>query len=310
MPIIVPKTEHSDLHKRLVDAKAAVLSQEQAEHQDIRPARIALLNLMPAVAMEKTETQWLRYISHSVLQIEPILIKFNNDYRERNGASRSDILSRYIPFSEAVDIGVDGLIITGDNLELKDSSTNPPTELPLNEIRYATELTEIIEWARSNVRSTIYSCLASHFALNSLYGVKREIGYKKIFGVYEHDVNISNNELIAGMDDVIRAPHSRWGNVPEIYLQDTPVEVLAVSSLAGWLLATDSNKAGGKDIFIQGHPEYDRNDLMQEHKRDAAKSSSFPADYYDQHGKPRLTWANDARALHSNWINYIYQSFA
>lgn len=312
MPIIIPSGEMDGLHERLEIAGAAVLSQEQAEHQDIRPARIALLNLMPAASMERTETQWLRYMSHSVLQVEPVLLKFDDDLRERNGASRASILNRYRPFQEVIDSNIDGLIVTGDNLELRDVAGEKTTEpLPFDDIAYAQQLADVIDWARTNVRSTIYSCLASHFALDYLYGIEREIGNAKVFGVYDHVVNPTiPSELTSGVDDTIRAPHSRWGNVPVEALSSTPVEVLATNSAVGWLLAQDYNDAGGTDVFIQGHPEYDRHDLQAEHRRDGGLKQVQPEGYYSPSGQPQLTWANDARALHANWIASMYRQFS
>ena len=300
------------LHERLSAAGAAVLSQEQAAHQDIRPARIALLNLMPAEAMEKTETQWLRYMSHSVLQIDPVLLKFDEDPREREGASRASVLNSYRPFREVADSMIDGLIVTGDNLELRNiPNTEAPELLPFADISYASQLTSVIDWARTNVRSTIYSCLASHFALNYLYGAEREVGDTKTFGVYAHQVDQAiSSELTSGMDDIIRAPHSRWGDIPIAALGKTAVNVLASNRSIGWLLAQDANKAGGHDVFIQGHPEYNRNDLQVEHVRNGGFKQDKPVGYYSPDGQPQLTWANDARALHANWIASLYRHFS
>lgn len=312
MPIIIPSSDTNGLHERLIEAGATVMSQSQAAGQDIRPARIALLNLMPADAMERTETQWLRYMSHSILQIEPVLLKFDDDPRERAGASRADVLSHYQPFGEAADSKIDGLIVTGDNLELRnDSDSDAPELLPFDDISYASQLRHVIDWARSNVHSTIYSCLASHFAMDHLYGVEREVGRTKTFGVYKHRVSHTTaSELTAGMDDSIRAPHSRWGNIPTAALGETAIGVLASNSKIGWLLAQDTNNAGGHDVYIQGHPEYDRLDLRAEHLRDGGADLGKPAGYYSRSGQPRLTWANDARALHDNWITTLYHHFS
>jgi homoserine O-succinyltransferase len=312
MPIIIPTGEMSGLHERLSAAGAAVISQEQAEQQDIRPARIALLNLMPAEAMKRTETQWLQYMSHSVLQIEPVLVKFDDDKRERVGASRAEVLNRYRPFREVADSQIDGLIVTGDNLELRQSPDADPTDpLPFEEISYAEQLADVIDWARSNVRSTIYSCLASHFVLDYLYGVEREVTGTKTFGVFDHRVDHTvESEITLGLDDTFRAPHSRWGDVPVELLGTTAVRVLARNNAIGWLLAEDTNEAGGSDLYIQGHPEYDRCDLQIEHVRDGGLTQDQPEGYYSPEGKPRLTWSNDARALHANWIASLYRHFS
>ncbi len=312
MPIIIPDGELGGLYERLSDAGAAVLHEEQALQQDIRPARIALLNLMPAESMERTETQWLRYMSHSVLQVEPILLKFDNDDRERDGASRADELCRYKPFKNVIGSAIDALIVTGDNLELQQKEKTEQHELlPFEDISYAQQLADIIDWARENVRSTIYSCLASHFALDYLYGLDRQIGETKIFGVYDHDVDHDVvSDFTEGMDDHIKAPHSRWGNVATEAFETTPVEVLAVNKQVGWLMAQDANEAGGQDIFIQGHPEYERNDLKIEHRRDGGFWQDQPENYYNAEGQPVLTWANDARTIHTNWIASLYRHFS
>ncbi|MFN8015026.1 MAG: homoserine O-succinyltransferase [Acidimicrobiia bacterium] len=149
MPVIIPDSS-TDLIERLNTAGAVVMSESDALTQDIRPARIGLLNLMPAPAMESTENQWLRYISNTVLQVEPVLLKFDNDLRERDGASRREILKHYIKFSDGIKDGLDGLIVTGDNLELrKDPKIHEA--LPFEEITYGDSLKEVIDWARKNV---------------------------------------------------------------------------------------------------------------------------------------------------------------
>lgn len=312
MSIIVPDGD-KQLLKRLQKSGAAVVTEEEAAHQDIRPARIGILNLMPATSMETTETQWLRYISRTVLQIEPVLVKFDDDSREQDNSSRKAVLERYTKLSKVVEKGLDGLIITGDNLELKNKDASTKQELlPFNEITYAKQLADVVDWARDNVRSTIYSCLASHFAINHIYGIERELAKDKIFGVYKHDVvENSNNAFIAGLDDVFTAPHSRWGDVSIDSLQDDSLEILAISSIAGWILASSRNKTGGNDLLIQGHPEYDKYDLDKEYQRDKDGGQIEPINYYSKHKKtPISTWATDARALHSNWIDEIYKYFS
>ncbi len=314
MPIII-NDELQGLSSRLRHAGAVVLDEDQALKQDIRPARIGLLNLMPAPAMESTENQWLRYISNTVLQIEPVLFKFDEDSRERPGASRQKILERYIPFSEVRRDGLDGLIVTGDNLELrKDLPEGEIQALQFGEITYGNSLKEIIDWARENVFSTIYSCLGSHFALNHLYGIDRSIPGEKIFGVFEHEIKkYSTNPLVQGMDDAIMAPHSRWGTMDSSQLKNNGIEILAENGQVGWLLASDKNTANGFDIFLQGHPEYDKYDLHSEFLRDWENGQKMPKGYYDSNNPaamPRMTWANDARALHANWMSSIYRHFS
>lgn len=314
MPVIVSDND-LELLNRLKKAGAIVMSETQALTQDIRPARIGILNLMPAPAMESTENQWLRYMSNTVLQIEPILLKFDDDIRERDGASRQEILKRYVPWSKGISDGLDGLIVTGDNLERrKEGTPYAGEELPFEEITYGDSLREVISWARENIFSTIYSCLGSHFALNYLYGVKRTISEKKIFGVYTHEINkYSRGHILKGLDDILNAPHSRWGSIAIEDLKNVGVNILALNEEVGWLIAVDENNAGGYDVHFQGHPEYDKYDLHSEFIRDWENGQAMPKDYYDENNPaslPKMTWANDARAVHSNWMSSIYDHFS
>lgn len=314
VPVVI-KPDHEEMFDRLLASGAVVLRESDALAQDIRPARIGLLNLMPAAAMESTENQWLRYISNTVLQVDPVLLKFDDDPRDRPGSSRENILRRYSPFSEGTKDGLDGLIVTGDNLELRvDTTDESKVGLPFEEITYGAELKNIINWARSNVYSTIYSCLAAHFALNHLFGIERHIAENKVFGVFEHEVSkYTRNPITLGMDDVLSSPHSRWGYMRAKDLKDAGLQVLAEHGDSGWLLATDDNQKGGLDLFMQGHPEYDKYDLHSEFKRDWENGQRMPSGYYDSNNPaalPRMTWANDARALHSNWMSTLYKHFS
>ncbi len=316
MPIIISDAQLSHgLDKRLARAGAAVITQKAAQQQDIRAARIGLLNLMPAATMETTEVQWLRYISHTILQIEPVLMKFDDDPREQEGAKRKPILARYTPFGQVAAQGLDGLIITGDNLELRRDTKNPEA-LPFEDIRYASGLREVMDWAFHHVPSTIYSCLAGHFMLHERYGLSRTIGKHKIFGVFEHTVDHRiHSDFTDDMDDVLRAPHARWGAIPAKDIREAGLDILAENHRAGWLLAQIKNQAGGHDLLMQGHPEYDREDLHTEYDRDrlGGQNNPAPVGYYPKDNPdqpPILTWANDARALHNNWVRAIYGSFA
>lgn len=308
MPIITPNNSSDpEFYVRLQESGAAVIREEAADHQDIRPARIGLLNLMPAKSMEGTELRWMRFISQTVLQIEPVLVKFDSDPRERPGASREKILDRYVPFSEVAAGGLDALIVTGDNRErAQDGSI-----LPFDEILYSEKLREVIEWANTNVFTAIYSCLASQFALNSLHGINRRLLDKKIMGIFDHEVVSRESVLTSGLDDTIRSPHSRWCDVPvEEVIGASALRLIAVSEQVGWLLADEPRSDGGLNVYIQGHPEYWRRDLHEEYIRD--ELMDMPANYYrsDNGEEPQLTWANDARAIHANWIAEIYRSFS
>ena len=305
MPIILPERE-TNLYDTLKASGAAVIYEREALRQDIYPARIGLLNLMPAAAMARSESHWLRAISDSVLQVEPIFIKFDDDPRERSSSSRRTILGRYQPFSTATRRGLHGLIITGDNLALRGDSSQRKL-LPFEEIFYAHQLAQVIDWARQNVYTTIYSCLASHFALHYLYGLERQIAGQKIFGIFEHAVQ-EDSDFTHHMNDTMYAPHSRWGDIAVGALTRAGLQILATSKDVGWLLAQGTNEAGGQDLFIQGHPEYGRYDLADEYKRDQPLGIAPPQDYF-RAGRPCLTWITDAQVLYSNWIKAIYNSW-
>ncbi len=204
--------ERDPLFNHLEQEGALLIDEEGAETQDIRPARIGILNLMPAASMQETEAQWLRYMSNTVLQVEPVLIKFDDDSRELEGASRTEILSRYTAFSKVVDKGLDGLIVTGDNLEIKETPSGRQL-FDYTKVKHSRPLEEVIEWARKNVHSTIYSCWGAHYAMGHLYGLERELTAQKTFGVYRHRIDEERSDITQGMDDEISAPHSRWGNI-------------------------------------------------------------------------------------------------
>lgn len=306
MPIVIPEGgKDYDFYNRLSDSGSAVIDDADARCQDIRPARIGLLNLMPAPVMEDTELRWLRSISYTALQIEPVLMKFDDDVRDSAGSSRQEILQRYEPFSDVAERGLDGLIVTGDNQERRaDGSLQP-----FDELHYDKDLREVIDWADSNVKAIIYSCLASHYALKYDFGLDRELNNPKSFGVYRHDI-VKQSSIVENMDDIISAPHSRWGNIPTNDLHAAGVEVLAANDQIGWLLAEASTSTGGLKTYIQGHPEYWRYDLHGEYMRDR---KNVPANYY--HGdnpanKPSLSWTNDSRALLGNWVTRIYNDYS
>ena len=315
MPIIVPEGCSGDrLYSNLSEEAVPLLREEEAASRDIRPARIGLLNLMPAEAMQATETQWLRWMGQSVLQIEPVLMKFDGDRREASGASRQEILADYLPFSRVADAGLDGLVVTGDNQEIEKhegfSSGKSPREF--EDLMYEKQLREVVDWARDNVGTTIYSCLGGHFALHHLYNLERKVDVdKKTFGVYRHDVVDEDSPFVRDMNSVIISPHSRWGNISvEEMERINELKVLAISQRVGWLLATSPNHAGGADLFVQGHPEYFKRDLDAEYRRDRENGQEVPQSYYeeDDPAKPiEHSWRTDARALHGNVIAEIYE---
>lgn len=317
----------ANFYARLAETGAEVLTPKQAERQDIRAARIGLVNLMPRPVMEDTELQWASLLGRvSALQIDLVLVRLPDDPRLESHRSQADVLAeRYTPFEEIVerqtnpDERLDGLIITGANVELrKDSSSDNPELLPIDEVDFYSHLQQLFCWADSNVHSSIFSCWASHAALHEKHGLERQPAGQKTFGIYEHDLTDVASPFTRWLDDSIRIPHSRWGDIPAEFLRLAGVEVLANNSEGQWGLAQDRNQAGGYNLYMQGHGEYDRQTLQVEHERDkqAAQEADLnlppePINYYHpKTGQPRLTWAGATRAVMDNWLTHMYHGFS
>lgn len=254
--------------------------------------RIGLLNLMPAPALPKTEHQW-RDAFRLAADIVPV--RFDDDPR-KDGCRSADLLDEYEALADVQD-SLDGLVITGANLEvLPDGSP-----LPFEDIEYIVQLREAINWAEENTKLTVYSCLASHIALNHLFDIHRDIQSEKVFGVFCHDI-VQSSSLTDGLTGVIRSPHSRWGHVPAKLLNDAGIEVLVEGFEPGWLLAS-RGRSRGTTVFLQGHPEYERDDLAAEYRRDAAAGQPIPHKYFPTDNPnltPAYTWHEDRQRLFTN----------
>lgn len=257
--------------------------------------RVALLNLMPSAVFSQTAEQW-----KSLLEVggetEFIPVRFDDDPRLGTGCGSEYLVEACTPVSTAEESGIDALIITGANLERRADGS----PLPFQDIRYYEPLTELITRSRDSNRLTVYSCLASHIALKHVYGLERDIAERKHLGVYEHST--AANWLTEGLDS-IRAPHSRWGTIGTKLLEGSDITVAACSPEVGWLLAEADNAGGGKDVFIQGHPEYWAGDLDKEYKRDSSEPGFLPEHYYpddDPDVSPIFSWEDDATQLFRN----------
>lgn len=254
--------------------------------------RVGLLNLMPAEVLPKTEHQW-RDSFGSLAEI--VLLRFDNDPR-RQGYGSAQFIDEYKPISDVADT-LDGLIVTGANLE-RDVDDSP---FPFDKIHYIEQLRDVIDWAEDNTRLAVYSCLASHIVLDYVFGLQRDILPRKVFGVLCHD-SIEDDPLTRGIEAPFRAPHSRWGNIPAKLLRDAGVEVLAEGFESGWLLASYRH-SGGTTVLIQGHPEYERDDLAVEYERDAAAGQAMPESYFpgnDTSQTPRYEWHQVRQQLFTN----------
>lgn len=274
-----------------------VITENRALMQDIRPLRILVLNLMPTKV--ETETQLLRMLGNSPLQIEVTFIQ-TATYQPRH-SNPAHLAYFYSTFEEIRTERFDGLIITGAPVEM----------MAFNEVDYWDELTMIMDWADTNVHSTLFICWGAQAGLYHHYGInKRPLG-KKIFGVFEHDVTDNRNRLTRGFDDSFKAPHSRHTTVLYQDIVECPdLELLAYSETAGAYLAANKD---GRRVFVTGHPEYDADTLKKEYFRDLAKGLDIevPVDYFPEdnpEAEPHVSWRSHASLLFLNWINYcVYQ---
>lgn len=294
MPIIIPKDLPA--HDVLTREKIFVMDSARAVEQDIRPIEIAILNLMPT--KEVTETQLIRLLSNTPLQVNITLI---NTASYRSTHASDDHMSRfYCTLKEAKNKKFDGMIVTGAPVET----------IPFEEVKYWKELTEVIDFAKQNVTSTIYICWGAQASLYYQFGIGKKDLPEKKFGVFPTRAVVENDLLLKGMDDMFYIPHSRHTEVDEDALYACKdVKVLAVSDEAGVCIAkTPDNKS----FFFTGHAEYDRETLMGEYLRDLNKGMDIkpPKNYFsdEKELKVDMKWKSTANLLFYNWLNYyVYQ---
>jgi homoserine O-succinyltransferase len=295
MPVRIPTT----LPARVILERENifVMGHERAEQQDIRPLRVAILNLMPTKIV--TETQLLRLLGNSALQVEITLLQ-TATYQPKNTTS-DHLVAHYETWEQVRKKKFDGLVITGAPVE----------QMPFEEVDYWDELCVIMDWARTNVFSTLYICWGAQAGLYHRYGIQKYPLSQKMFGVFEHKVLARNEKLLRGFDDSFLAPHSRH---TEVRLEDVEkvdeLKVLAASEDAGLYLAATQN---GRHIFVTGHSEYDPLTLKGEYDRDVKQGLPIevPRNYYpndDPSQPPLVRWRGHANLLFANWLNYhVYQ---
>lgn len=295
MPIKI----QSDLPAKaeLEEENIFVMDENRAISQNIRPLEIIVLNLMPI--KQDTELQLLRGLSNTPLQIDVTFLQMSSHVSKNTSASH--IKKFYQTFEEIKNNNYDGMIITGAPVE----------KLDFEEVNYWDELITVMEWSKKHVTSTIHICWGAQAGLYYHYGIKKELLPKKLSGVYKHRVMNRKEPLVRGFDDVFMAPHSRYTQASRQQILDNPrLKVLADSDEAGIYIVLGD---GGKEIFVMGHPEYDRLTLDQEYKRDIDKGiePDLPVNYYpddDCNRKPMLSWRSHANNLYTNWLNYyVYQ---
>lgn len=295
MPIKIP--DGLPAVSQLESENIFVMTEEVALRQDIRPLRIAFVNLMPKKII--TETQILRYLSNSPLQVEVEFVHMNS-HKSKN-TSMEHLLTFYKTFDEIKDEKFDGMIITGAPVE----------NLEFEQVDYWNELCAVMEWSKTNVTSTFHICWGAQAGLYYHYGVKKHSLDKKMFGVFEHGVNRTTSKLMRGFDSSFYVPHSRHTTVlREEIEQVKELEILSESEEAGvYIVFTKA----GKQIFVTGHSEYDRYTLHEEYMRDVNRGLSIevPKNYYpndDPTREPIMRWRSHASLLYSNWLNYfVYQ---
>ena len=283
--------------KILENENIFVMKETRAVHQDIRPLRILLLNLMPVKST--TETQILRLLSNTPLQIMITLI-YTKMHLSKN-TPKEHLDAFYKTFDDVSHHKYDGLIITGAPIE----------HLEFEEVDYWEEMVRIMDWADDHVTSTMFICWASQAGLYHHYGVPKFMMKEKMFGVFNHNVFNKTNQLIRGFDDEFLAPHSRYTEVRKEDIEKVPdLDILAFSNEAGiYLVSSKDNKR----VFITGHSEYDPLTLKSEYDRDVniGLDINIPKNYYldnDPKQEPMVRWRSHANLLFSNWINYcVYQ---
>ncbi len=294
MPLLVPDRLPAQVQLRKEDI--FVMGKSRADKQDIRPVRLAILNLMPN--KEETEIQILRALSNTPIQIDIDLIR-THSYRSKNTAEEHLSLF-YKDFAEIRTEKYDGLIITGAPVE----------HMEFEDVHYWEELSEIFEFARTNVYSTMFICWAAQAALYYYYGIKKHPADQKIFGVYEYDI-AHRTPLTKGLDDSFYSPQSRHTyNRAEDVRNCADLLLLAAREDTGvGLCASLDNRF----IFVAGHNEYDKDSLHKEYLRDLAKNLPIrpPINYYKDNDPNReiiMRWRSHGSLLFSNWVNFcVYQ---
>ncbi len=295
MPIKIP--DHLPAKNILSKENIFVMDESQAFHQDIRPLRIVILNLMPT--KEITETQILRLLANTPLQVEFVLLH-PKTHTSKN-TSTDHLEAFYKTFDDIKHERFDGMIITGAPVE----------HLEFEEVSYWEELQQIMDWSKKFVTSTLHICWAAQAGLNHHYGVKKYSLDKKLFGVFRHTISCNNVVLLRGFDEEFYVPQSRNTEVRREDIERIEgVEILSESDEAGVYIVSSN---GGRQIFVTGHSEYDPLTLKLEYDRDVGRGFdiAIPSNYYpnnDATQVPVSKWRAHANLLFSNWLNYyVYQ---
>ncbi len=296
MPIKIP----NDLPavKTLESENIFVMTEKRAITQDIRPLKILLLNLMPNKI--ETETQLSRLLGNSPLQVDLTLMHTKSHISKNT--SKEHLFTFYKTFNDVKNERFDGMIITGAPVE----------QMEFEDVEYYPELCSIMEWSKTNVHSTFHICWGAQAGLYYHYGIKKYPVDKKIFGVFPHKVVYKRSILFRGFDDEFMVPQSRHTTLKtEEIKAEKELKILAESEETGVYAVSSRN---GRQIFITGHSEYDKNTLKNEYLRDLSqgKKIDLPKNYFlkdDPRKEPVVSWRAHANLLYSNWLNYfVYQT--
>jgi homoserine O-succinyltransferase/O-acetyltransferase len=332
----MPLVAHTNLptFERLRQEGEEIIDPERASHQDIREIHIGLLNMMPDAALEATERQFFRLVGACNQIVQFHLHPFTIDGLKRNAKAQAHIDTYYEPFAKIKEDGLDALIISGANV----------TRASLPEEEFWLPLMEVVSWAKENVTSTLCSCLATHAVIEYCYGIARTRLPAKRWGVFSHNVIDRGHPLVAEINTRFDVPHSRFNEIFQADMEAKGIKVLAASKYAGVHLAVSED--GFRQVFFQGHPEYDDISLLKEYKREVMRFYTgdsndyppFPENYFNdivqgifsdyqqhvehakQHQEDLLpfpedlvfehldnTWRDTAKAVFNNWLGNIYQ---
>lgn len=332
----MPLVAHSALPSfgRLADEGEEILAQQRANQQDIRELHIGLLNMMPDAALGATERQFMRLIGSSNRIAQFYFHPFSVDGIERGAEAQDYVASYYECFADIRRDGLDALIITGANISNPDFTQEPFWE----------PLREVVEWASEHVTTTLFACLAAHATMRMKYGIVRQRLTEKVWGVFPHRVVSRRHPLVRNINTRFDVPHSRWNEVTREQLDEAGLITLVESAEVGPHIAVSPD--GFRQVFFQGHPEYDTDSLLKEYKREVLRyvrgeRDDYPPlvhNYFSEpaqallyefknramaaraHGRLQTdfpeaavrqlldnTWTDTAKAIFNNWLGLMYQ---
>lgn len=283
--------------RTLSEENIFVMDKDRAEHQDIRPLKVIIVNIMPKKI--ETECQLMRLLSNTPLQVDIELVQMAS--HQSRHTSKYHMEEFYKTFSEIKHNRYDGMIITGAPVEL----------LEYEQVDYWDEITQIMEWSKTHVFSAFYICWAAQAGLYYHFGIPKYALKQKMFGIFPHRAEVSNCQLLRGFDDIFYVPHSRNTEIRREDIERIPqLEILTSSDMSGVHIVANKN---GRQYFVTGHSEYDRETIANEYRRDLEKGIDIqvPYNYFpddDPDNVPVFSWRSTGNLIFSNWLNYcVYQ---